>query len=258
MYNQYIDIVNNIKEIDNSNFKSNNYYNNILEHVSHQQGFQYLILIQNEFPNITYNDIVNFSLINDKYGCPQKKNFNIGNATLTCSPSNLRYIYHSLLILTAYKNKNTKDMVEVGSGYGGLFLAICYFSKLLDIQINTYYLIDLPEICNLITKYLDINKEHINITYIVKHSNNYGKDIINEHKLFFISNYCFTEIENEYRNNYIKHLIPKVSNGFIIWQTIGGLPLDNAINIFKNIEIIEEKPQTQIATIDNKNYFIYF
>ena len=256
MYQSYIDCAKiTVKDILNYPFKSNNDYNTILEHVSPQLGSEYLSLIRTEFPNIKLQNIFEFVEINDKIGNPIKINYFIENQILSCSPSNLRYIYHSLLILSEFKTKNNNGMTEVGCGYGGLFLAICFFSKILDIKIDIYYLIDLPEVCDLIKEYLNVNKDYINIKYEIKHSTNYGKDVENNN-LFFISNYCFTEIDQEYRNNYIENLIPKVTNGFIVWQTIAGPTLSDAKNIFKNIHVLEEKPQT--ATLIKKNYFIYF
>jgi hypothetical protein len=146
-------------------------------------------------------------------------------------------------------------MVEIGCGYGGLFIAICYFSKLLNINIENYYIIDFPEVCSLIDNYIKLNSEIINTKYSLHYCNKYGKDITEE-KLFLISNYCFTEISEEHRNNYISEIFNKIKNGFIVWQTVFGLRIDKLNIINKNIEnVFEEKPQT--CTPENKNYFVY-
>jgi hypothetical protein len=65
----------------------------MLEHVSHEFGLQYKKLIENEFnSNVeNYTDLIE---INDSIGNPSIydiEGFHI-------SPSNLRYIYHALLI----------------------------------------------------------------------------------------------------------------------------------------------------------------
>ena len=264
VYNCYLKYVSDITKnnILESNFKSNENYNEILEHVSKTQGEQYIKLINETinslFSEISIENIKEFIIINDKYGYPQKETFTFfDNSNIICSPTSLRYVYHSLLILNYYKlTNNTRNIVEVGCGYGGLFLGICYFSKILNIKIDHYYFIDLPEICNLINNYISLHKDIINISYSTHSAFNYGSeiDIIN---LFLISNYCFTEIEKEYRDNYITTLLPKVTNGFIIWQTIFNLPITQTNIMNKKIyKIDEEKPQT--ATIENKNYFVYF
>ena len=81
--------------------------------------------------------------------------------------------------------------------------------------------------------------------------------------LFFISNYCYTEIEKEYNINYTNILLPKVNNGFIIWQNggnNGGYPITNCDDIIrkKTKLVIEEKPQTDAGYDIFKNYFVYF
>ena len=251
MYNNYQAFVNSIINNEDLSFKSNSIYTNMLEHVSFYQGNQYIHFIHkfiNEYKiEITFEDINNYLLLNDKYGSPTKSRFIYDNNFILCSPSSLRYVLHALLIL--------KHIKETG-GYGGLFLAINHFAKILNIEITHYYFIDLPEICKLIERYVKLHENVIDIKYSVHTSYNYGNDI-NDENLFFVSNYCFTEIDSSSRNNYIKTLFPKIKNGFIIWQTLFKVPIDDVIIIEKEIkEIIEEYPQT--ATITNKNYYVYF
>ena len=260
MYSSYQNSVNNILKSNDLNFKSNKSYNSILEHVSFEQGKEYISLIieiiNEDFKEITFENINDYLLMNDKYGNPKKEIFFYNNEQIICSPTSLRYIFHSLIILKYLKDISNKKMVEVGCGYGGLFLAINHFSKILNIVIDNYYFIDLPEICGLIKNYLELHKNIIDINFSIHSAYDYGLDI-NENNLFFISNYCFTEIEEIYRNNYIKHLFPKILNGFIIWQTVFNLPINNVNIIGKKIkQIVEEYPQT--ATIEKKNYYVYF
>jgi hypothetical protein len=152
-YKEYINSVSNINldDIKNSQFKYNKDYSVILEHVNYENGLQYLKLIQSEFEYIPYEYIVEFININDKYGSPLTYSFDyIYNTTstinITSSPTTLRYIYHALIILDNYRKLDEAlPIVEVGCGYGGLFLAICFFSKRLDIYVPHYNIIDYPE-----------------------------------------------------------------------------------------------------------------
>jgi hypothetical protein len=258
MYDSYLKYVQTITfdNINQSNFKNNSEYNGILEHVSREQGLNYLKLINVEFSDITVEQIVEFSIINDRYGKPKKEvSISLNNTEIQASATSIRYIYHALLILKHYKYNTSSEIVEVGCGYGGLFLAVCFFSRILNIKIDKYYFIDLPHVCNLINNYLLINKHNISINYEIHGSNNFENKISNNN-LFFISNYCFTEINEEYRNNYIKYLLPNVSCGFMVWQTVFGFNIENAYKLFKVKNITEELPQT--ASIQHKNYFVYF
>lgn len=257
MYNNYLEYINSITDITKSNFKSNHQYNNILEHVSYELGLEYLNLILYKYTNINIELIEKFITINDKYGEPKLYEYIISDKKkIYASPTSLRYIYHSLEILNYYKNKKEKNIVEIGCGYGGLFLACNFFSKELNIEIDNYFLIDLQEVCSLIDNYLSVHKDYIYINYYLKNANNYGNDI-NSNDLFLISNYCFTEIDNEARNNYIFSLFNKVNSGYIIWQTCFKLHISD-VNIInkENIEYTEELPQT--ANKINKNYIVTF
>lgn len=264
MYQNYL---NYIKDIDRDNikkinFKSNKDYNGILEHVSYELGLKYLNLIENEFSTIDVKNITEFIHINDFYGNPIKHTYNFKNNTLFCSPTSLRYIYHSLVILENYKNTECKNIVEVGCGYGGLCLAINYFSKLLHIDIINYNIIDFTEACNLIQCYLDINKNNIH-TNVSTHPCDLFGEQITDNNLFFISNYCYTEISESLNSSYSKILLPKTTNGFIIWQNggnKGSYPIEKVKEITGKTptKIIEEKPQTDAGYGIFKNYFVYF
>jgi|SRR3989344_321061 len=257
MYQPYVNYINSgINDISKFDFKSNHIYRSILEHVSKEHGDKYLNLISSMFNEITNNDIKKFAIMNDSYGKPIKKLFILSdNSVMECSPTSLRYIFHALIILSYYKKNNmSNNIVEIGGGYGGLFLAINFFSEILNIKINKYYIIDLPEICSLINKYIGMHQT--SIQYQICLAENYGSDI-DDDKLFLISNYCFTEISNENREKYIKDLFPKIHNGFIIWQTIFGLPISSINIINKSIHKVEhELPQT--ASQNNPNFFVYF
>lgn len=254
---QYDNYCSFLKTNDFDHFKNNDTYFAILEHVSKEIGEQYLYLIDSEF-EISYENIVEFCMLNDHFGNPKKETFfsQKNKKYIVCSPTTLRYIYHALTILTYYKETSLNEMVEIGCGYGGLFFAINYFSKLLEITVNKYHLVDLPDVCKLINFYLTKNSEHIHIPFETYESTNYGKNI-NSDLLFLISNYCFTEIDDEYKMNYCEHLFPKIKHGFIIWQTCA-YSLDYIHILKKDIKKIQtEKPQT-CTDGEKLNSFVYF
>ena len=110
MYSEYQNSVNNILKTNDLNFKSDKSYNSILEHVSFEQGKEYISLIMeiiyDEFKEITFENINDYLLMNDKYGNPHKEVFLYNNTQIICSPTSLRYILHSLIILKYLKDKN--------------------------------------------------------------------------------------------------------------------------------------------------------
>jgi hypothetical protein len=272
LYQAYINYIKelNLNDLSNSNFKSNPIYNAMLEHVTYELGEEYLSLILTEFSNITYENIIDFCHINDKYGGTNKVTYFYNDnkqrtwpkKNIHCSPSSLRYIYHALIIIDHYKNTLCENIVEIGCGYGGLCLAINFFAKLNNIYIKDYNIVDIKEVCNLIEKYLDINRSHVHTNIIYHTSDTYGQNIINNN-LFLISNYCYTEIDQYDNKKYTDILLAKSIHGFFVWQNggaNGAYPIEQAEQITgkKIMNVIEEKPQTDTDTGIHKNYFVYY
>ena len=262
MYDEYI---NYLKGVDYTTFsmqpfKSHPVYCGILEHVSYDLGLQYLSLIEQEY-KLEKEVIRDFIRINDIYGSPKRftYTFNTGE-TFQSSPSSLRYIYHALLILDHYKTSGCKNIVEVGCGYGGLCLAMNYFSKYMNIHIGTYNFVDLPEVCTLIKNYLSLHNIYTQTTF--HSSETYGAHVYSR-DLFFISNYCYTEIDILKNKMYTSTLLPKASHGFLIWQNggnQGSYPITDAAEILGKeiLHMEEEKPQTDAGYDRYFNYFVYF
>ncbi len=262
MYNDYQSFLKTPVDIETFYFKSNHTYCGILEHVSFDFGNQYLNLIIDEFPDINFSVINDFCNINDSYGNPKKERFIKNKNILICSPTSLRYIYHALTILKYYHNTECKNIVEVGCGYGGLCLAINYFMKYFETQINNYHIIDLPEPLNLIEHYLNKHNSHIKVNVNYHNNSTYGINI-EDSELFFISNYCYTEVDNVHNREYTIKLISKVDNGFITWQNGGNnkaYPVTKCSEIINKeiVKVIEEKPQTDLGGGEYMNFFVYF
>jgi hypothetical protein len=262
MYNNYQLFLQTPIDIDTFDFKSNTTYRGILEHVSVEHGNKYLNLILEEFPVIDFSILNEFCNINDLYGNPKKETFRKDDNILICSPTSLRYIYHALLILDYYQKTKCKNIVEVGCGYGGLCLAINYFMKFFETQINNYHIIDLSEPLNLINHYLNKHNSIIKVDVNYHTSSTYGINI-EDKELFFISNYCYTEIAELHNYEYTTKLLSKVDNGFITWQNggnNGSYPIKNSSKIINKeiVKVIEEKPQTDAGYHIYMNYFVYF
>jgi len=239
-----------------TNFKNHESYTYMLEHVTEDLGEKYLRHIFDEF-DVSITDVVKYLLLNDSFGNPVKSNyFTKDGGIISCSPTSLRYTYQALVILKHYKTTDCENMVELGCGYGGLFMAIDYFATLLDIKINKYNMVDLPEPNTLIEFYLNLHKENVKTPYELHKAEDYGSTVPSG-KLFFISNYCYTEIDTEHKEKYYNSLLKRADSGFIIWQTICfDIEYMNQI-IQTPKEIIIEKPQTCFDT-KTPNYFVFF
>jgi len=229
-------------------FKSDKSYTMILEHVSFSIGLEYLSLIQEKF-NLIYNNnkdfFIDLCILNDKYGKTIKENF---ENFCCCSPSNLRYIFQSLLILEYMKklNLNNIDIVEIGGGYGGLCLFLYNLSSLFNITINSYSMFDLDEAIKLQVKYLDLHNISINAFNLNDENIYLNKDS------FLISNYALSELSMNLQNLYAEKVVdPFISHGFLIWNFWNSVEVYKFKN--KNVTCEKEYPQT-----GNDNLYVYF
>jgi len=238
LYERYHNFVKKILlKNDISNFKNHNDYRYMLEHVSFEEGLQYYNFIISKF-NLTNDEIYSFCIKNDSIGNPIKFNYSFGNA----SPTSLRYILHSLLILEYIQSLelNNLDIIELGGGYGGLCLCMYHFASKFNLTFN-YNIIDLKYAGELQLKYLEKHSVTANCL------EPYGESL-EGNNYFLISNYCFAEIDITSQKTYIELLFPKVQHGFITWNEY----LDPYDFGFK-CKIIDEFPQTGV-----KNKYIYF
>lgn len=247
VYGKYLQYIRTIVESDVNgwNFKSNPIYNYVLEHVSESEGREYLSEITTRFTNLYTNNLTylkQLAIMNDTYGSPVKYEY---SNFIACSPTNLRYILHSLLILSFMQECKLSeiDVVEIGGGYGGLCFYMYKLSHLFNITINTYSMFDLSEPRALQRKYL----ETLNITNVkYLDMSDYWSLKPNS---FLISNYAYSEIEIELQQQYSNTVLKYTSHGFLSWNRI---PLYEFIDN-KHIISEVEYPHTSIY-----NYYVRF
>src|SRR5437867_3383634 len=96
-----------------ADFRRNPVYNEILEHVSEQQGKEYLDLIARD---ADLRHAIDRFKLNDSYGNPRTYAYaSIG----TISPSTLRYVKVLADLKAHFKSLDGLDICEIGVGYGG-------------------------------------------------------------------------------------------------------------------------------------------
>lgn len=198
-----------------TDFKCNPSYTYMLEHVNETQGQEYLNCILT-LTSITKDEIEKFCVLNDSIGNPNKVKY---ADFITVSPSSLRYIYHAHLILTHMKSIDqlNVDVIELGGGYGGLCLSIHHFAPKYGIHIKSYTICDLSNIIRLQKIYLNRVNPALNIEFV--DASTFGKNIERKN-MFLVSNYCFSEISKENRDSYQQILFPKITHGFMAWNSI--------------------------------------
>ncbi len=250
-YDKYTNYVNTIINTDKIlwSFKKKGVYSEILEHIIPYHSNLYFREIKKKFHNF-YNKYKNFLIKlcdkNDLYGKPNKimfKNFT------TCSSTNLRYILHSLLILTFMKKHklNNIDIIEIGGGYGGLSFYLHNISPIFNIKINSYTIFDLLNVSKLQKIYLEALNSTQNMNFY--QINNY-KDL--KSNSFLIANYSYSEIAMNLQKEYTEKILnPYVSYGFLVWNFI-------PIYDFIDNKIISSELEVPDTSGHKTNYYITF
>ena len=249
MYDNYLKYIESfVDDVDISRwqFKSNPNYCVILEPVDVTTGYKYLNEIQKMF-NFIYNEhkeyLIEICKTNDLYGNTNKHDFT--NFTI-CSPSNLRYILHSMLILKYMQDLmlNNIDIIEIGGGYGGLCFFIYKIAPLFNITINTYSIFDLKLPLKLQKKYLD-SLNVFNVNYVeLDNIKNLKKNS------FLISNYAFSEISLDLQQKYTDMVLNNyVSHGFLTW---------NFINMYEFISNKKITVEYEYPLTDKNNKYVRF
>jgi len=177
-------------------FKTNPAYTHVLEHVSREEGQQYLDEI-----DIDYEDKLDEIKENDRYGTPMTCSYDgIG----FISPTTLRYLKNTSDIVNKF-GTSFDSIVEIGGGYGGLCKVMSSFVKF-----EQYLLLDLEE-CNMLSrKYLslfDLPTMSYQAEEIVDVENNFD---------LLISNYALSECNRETQMMYIERFVKKSDKFYLM------------------------------------------
>ena len=221
------------------NFRRNKVYNEILEHVSEQQGGEYLDLIKKDADIFSTMDTFKE---NDKYGNPRVFHYpSIG----TISPTTLRYIKVLADLKALFGTMDNLNIVEIGAGYGGQCRIISSYFKP-----DTYCLIDIKPALMLAKKFLDQYTIHSSLIYKTM------DELQDKEYDLLISNYAFTELPRSLQDIYLEKSILCSRMGYITYNEITppkfkSYRKEELINIIPHSEIREEVPLT-----DPKNCII--
>ena len=129
-----------------ANFKQDPRYRYILEGGTKDTFDYFLNKIKTLDNNSIFFDNLELFRRNDLYGNPDLyEDSEIGKFSLTT----LKYAYNALEIVDYVKDSSPNKIVEIGGGYGGLAVILGGI-----LNFSEYTLVDLPETCKLIDKYI--------------------------------------------------------------------------------------------------------
>lgn len=234
LYKDYIKCVNNVLENDElfNNFKSDENYRFVLEHVSKNLGDEYLkeILKDDKMNDRLWEKM----LENDKIGNPIKYKYKLPIGERDVSPTTLRYIKYSLDVIKYVKKVENFTVVELGGGYGGFCKIFHDLCDEYDLNIN-YMIYDLEAVSKLSKKYLN----NFELTKNVKTGTLSSLDVPEKIDLF-LSFYAYSELSDEFMYVYNDILINISESGYMCWNS------DKKCNIEWKYKEEKEKPLTGV------------
>jgi putative sugar O-methyltransferase len=215
-----------------NNFRRDEIYTTILEHVSPEQGQEYLEIISKDAEVL---EAMPRFRRNDDFGNPRTFAY---PAIGEISPSTLRYVKVLTDLKAHFKTLDGLDICEIGVGYGGQCRIVNAFFRP-----ATYCLVDISPALALARRYLD--------NYILSSVVSYKS--MNElaprdHDLV-ISNYAFTELPRAIQDVYLQKVILQSKRGYITYNEITPPEFNSyksaeLLKIIPNSTTLEERPLT--------------
>ncbi len=188
-------------------FRRHHMYTPILEHVSRNQGEEYLKIIRDKYK---LKDDEIFQLLKPLMKLGSPKLLRIKGLSNKISTTGLRYLKIGLDI-REFSGNNIGNVVEIGCGYGGQAIIL---DKLLEIESYTFY--DLWQVNFLIRRFID--NSNFSTKYTISTINEDSFNIRNSWD-FCISNYAFSEFPKSLQEIYIDRILKKTPKGFMLMNS---------------------------------------
>ena len=223
------------------NFKSHPAYRHVLEHVSYEEGQQYLDEIE-----IDYKDKLDEIKENDALGTPVTCTY---DGVGTISPTTIRYLKNTSDIVTKF-GTSFNSIVEIGGGYGGLCKVLSSF-----VDFEQYLLLDLEE-CNMLSrKYLS----HFDLPTMSYQA----EEIVELEDRFdlLISNYALSECNRETQMMYIERFVKNSDKFYLMHNNFhadnGNMSYEEFLDVMSDTHDIEyygehgveENPKVMFGTV---------
>ena len=222
-------------------FKSHPAYRHVLEHVSYEEGKQYLDEIE-----IDYKDKLDEIKENDALGTPVTCTY---DGVGTISPTTVRYLKNTSDIVTKF-GTSFNSIVEIGGGYGGLCKVLSSF-----VDFEQYLLLDLEE-CNMLSrKYLS----HFDLPTMSYQA----EEIVELEDRFdlLISNYALSECNRETQMMYIERFVKNSDKFYLMHNNFhadnGNMSYEEFLDVMSDTHDIEyygehgveENPKVMFGTV---------
>jgi hypothetical protein len=215
-----------------ANFRSDPIYNIVLEHVTEEQGGQYLDIISRDRVPL---DAMELFKNNDDFGGPQTFEYPVVGRI---SPTTLRYVKVLADLKSYFGSLDGFDICEIGVGYGGQ-------CRIINAWFNpaSYCLVDIAPALALARRYLE--------NFVISSALSYCtmSELVPRHYDLVISNYAFTELSRPCQDLYLEKVITQSQRGYITYNEISppefrSYTADELLQIIPTAERMDEMPLT--------------
>lgn len=221
-----------------SGFRASQIYRGVLEHVSEEQGREYLVEIDrmgmhvDEFRTLVGSDWV---------GSPRCCTY---GSLGPVSPTLLRYVKVAAELRHLFGSLAGMSIAEVGIGYGGQSRVLTSLWP-----IRNYYLYDIPEVLALADRFLHaIEAVSPNLVPCD------GRDPAPGNFDLLISNYAFSELRRDLQEVYLERVVKSSRRGYVTYNHItppewGSLSAEQFASQIPGAQIIDEVPLTHPGNV---------
>jgi hypothetical protein len=216
-------------------FKRDGRYRAVLEHVTPEQGGDYLVEIGRNAPDMLQSHVFDRFLTNDSIGSPLTHWFAAIQGF--ASPTTLRYVKvaSDLERLFGRARLRNATVVEIGVGYGGQAKVLCDWFQ----HLRQVHLVDLPVVCQLADKYATrfpvlkrvaqtcdttalADPAHASTVALEKALNDGDGGLV-----LGMSNYALTECDEAVRTAYVRRIVSRCRYGYITVNSLHGKVADS-------------------------------
>ena len=204
-------------------FKSHPAYRHVLEHVSYEEGQQYLDEVE-----IDYKDKLDEIKENDALGTPVTCSY---KGVGTISPTTVRYLKNTSDIVNKF-GTSFDSIVEIGGGYGGLCKVMSS-----SVKFENFLLLDLEE-CNMLSRKYLSNFDLPTMSY-------QAEEIVDVEENFdlLISNYALSECNRETQMMYVERFVKKSDKFYLMHNNFhadnGNMSYEEFIDVMSDTHEIE-------------------
>lgn len=217
-------------------FKRHPIFREVLEHVSEEQGRQYLEQVEKKWPQLL-EDIENFKR-NDRVGDPIRYTYPRAGEI---SPTTLRYLLVACNLREHFGDLAGFHVAEIGVGYGGQFLLVDMLW-----QLRSATLFDLDPALQLTTRYLECHL--VDSVYKPTTLNRFDGQSVEIDLV--ISNYAFSELPRDLQLKYIAKVLSRAKRGYMTMNsgmTVGDgrhMTVDELRTHLPPLQVLDEVPLT--------------